>query len=196
MKKNGKSMYCSAECKAEATRRRQKQWREEHPDYHKRYFEEHPEAKEKFLEAHPNYARDRSRRIRGTVEEIRTCVVCGKPFKTTRPWTVTCSNECRQVLRREGKSNRLRKMVANGKIDSSITLDALIKRDKGICYLCGKEIDRNDFESCGKAKRYGSNYPSIDHVVPISKGGTHTWDNVKLAHMLCNARKGNKTYGR
>ena len=35
----------------------------------------------------------------------------------------------------------------------------------------------------------GDNYPSRDHVVPLAKGGTHTWDNVKLAHFRCNTLK-------
>lgn len=35
----------------------------------------------------------------------------------------------------------------------------------------------------------GYDYPSIDHVIPISKGGTHTWDNVRLAHHHCNSIK-------
>lgn len=186
-------MYCSAECKAEATRRRQKQWREAHPDYHKQYFEEHPEARGKFLESHPNYYRDRSRKIRGTNEEDRACIVCGKPFKTTRLWALTCSRGCQQVLMHGKRGRRLEKMVANGKVDASITLDALIERDNGICYICGEKIDKKDCEPCGKTKRWGAKYPSIDHVIPISKGGTHTWDNVKLAHMMCNALKGNKT---
>lgn len=27
--------------------------------------------------------------------------------------------------------------------------------------------------------------------MPISKGGLHSWDNVRLAHRICNRRKGN-----
>ena len=38
----------------------------------------------------------------------------------------------------------------------------------------------------------GNDYPSIDHIIPISKGGQHTWDNVQLAHMICNSIKNNK----
>lgn len=33
---------------------------------------------------------------------------------------------------------------------------------------------------------------SIDHIRPLSKGGTHTWDNVQLAHLKCNIKKGNR----
>ena len=46
MKRNGKSLYCSAECKSEATRLRQARWRKEHPDYHKKYYEEHHAPRE------------------------------------------------------------------------------------------------------------------------------------------------------
>ena len=35
----------------------------------------------------------------------------------------------------------------------------------------------------------GANYPSIDHIIPVSRGGLHSWDNVRLAHFLCNAVK-------
>lgn len=31
---------------------------------------------------------------------------------------------------------------------------------------------------------------TIEHIRPLSKGGTHTWDNVKPAHASCNFRKG------
>ena len=32
---------------------------------------------------------------------------------------------------------------------------------------------------------------SLDHIVPLSRGGTHTLDNVQLAHLACNERKHN-----
>lgn len=31
---------------------------------------------------------------------------------------------------------------------------------------------------------------SIDHVVPLAAAGTHTYDNVAPAHLICNMRKG------
>lgn len=34
---------------------------------------------------------------------------------------------------------------------------------------------------------------TVDHVIPISKGGTHTWDNVKPAHYKCNIDKADNT---
>lgn len=33
---------------------------------------------------------------------------------------------------------------------------------------------------------------TLDHVVPLARGGEHSYRNVKLAHPLCNSRKGAK----
>jgi 5-methylcytosine-specific restriction endonuclease McrA len=30
---------------------------------------------------------------------------------------------------------------------------------------------------------------TLEHLIPLSKGGTHTWDNVGLAHAKCNFDK-------
>jgi 5-methylcytosine-specific restriction endonuclease McrA len=34
--------------------------------------------------------------------------------------------------------------------------------------------------------------PTVDHVFPVSKGGTHTQDNIVLACQPCNRRKSDK----
>lgn len=34
---------------------------------------------------------------------------------------------------------------------------------------------------------------TIDHVVPLSKGGKHEWTNVVTACSTCNNKKGDKT---
>jgi 5-methylcytosine-specific restriction endonuclease McrA len=32
----------------------------------------------------------------------------------------------------------------------------------------------------------------MDHAFPLGKGGTHTWDNIQLSHLICNLRKGDR----
>lgn len=32
---------------------------------------------------------------------------------------------------------------------------------------------------------------SLDHVTPVSKGGSHTRDNTQATHLLCNQKKHN-----
>ena len=79
------------------------------------------------------------------------------------------------------------------KVDKDISLSEVYRIDNGVCWLCGKACDWDDCETTSEGYFIaGNNYPSIDHVVPLSKGGTHTMDNVRLAHRGCNTRKGNK----
>lgn len=37
--------------------------------------------------------------------------------------------------------------------------------------------------------------PSIDHVIPLSRGGAHAMGNVQSAHLRCNSSKGDKLIG-
>ena len=50
------------------------------------------------------------------------------------------------------------------------------------CEICGIECDPGD-KAWGST---GPTHPSVDHIVEIGKGGTDTWDNVRLACMCCN----------
>jgi len=48
--------------------------------------------------------------------------------------------------------------------------------------------DRHTCQYCGSTKQL-----TLDHVIPRSKGGKHTWDNVVTACERCNGRKGDRT---
>ncbi len=53
-----------------------------------------------------------------------------------------------------------------------------------------REVFRRDHHTCqycGSTKRL-----TLDHVIPRSKGGTHTWDNVVAACERCNSSKGDR----
>lgn len=52
----------------------------------------------------------------------------------------------------------------------------LLRRDHHVCQYCGS-----------------TKQLTIDHIVPLSKGGKHTWDNVVTACERCNQRKGDRT---
>lgn len=112
-----------------------------------------------------------------------TCVVCGAEFKTLNPAQKTCSKECGKRLRNARKQKRIPKEQI---VDKDITLEALYRRDSGVCYLCGKVCDWTDKRS---ENIVGGNYPSIDHIIPIARGGLHSWSNVRLAHFNCNVAK-------
>jgi 5-methylcytosine-specific restriction endonuclease McrA len=49
-------------------------------------------------------------------------------------------------------------------------------RDGGRCHICGKRVT---FERM-----------TLDHLVPVSKGGEHVALNVRIAHGSCNSSRG------
>lgn len=55
------------------------------------------------------------------------------------------------------------------------------------CHLCGEAINFDAPRQCGKPGWETGLH--IDHVVPLSKGGTDTLDNVRPAHGQCNIIK-------
>jgi 5-methylcytosine-specific restriction endonuclease McrA len=57
-----------------------------------------------------------------------------------------------------------------------VNRELVAARDGWRCGICGKRETRKNW--------------SLDHVVPLSKGGPHTYGNVVLAHRLCNIRRG------
>ncbi len=48
--------------------------------------------------------------------------------------------------------------------------------------------DKHACQYCGSTKQL-----TLDHVIPRSKGGKHSWDNVVIACEPCNSRKGDRT---
>ena len=58
------------------------------------------------------------------------------------------------------------------------------------CYICGCEVDFDDYERAGHNRiSCGPKFPTIDHVVPVSRGGTDEVDNLRLCCNRCNGAK-------
>lgn len=114
------------------------------------------------------------------------CKECSKHFSSTNKRKLYCSTDCNnKFFNRKKETLRRERIKRNGKVDWGISIERLMKRDRGICYLCDESVNIN----LDSNRDY---YPSIEHVKPIAKGGTHTWDNVKLAHRKCNYEKSDK----
>lgn len=53
------------------------------------------------------------------------------------------------------------------------------------CALCGERVDHS--------LRFPDPHSgSVDHILPVAHGGTHDLDNLQLAHLVCNMRKGSR----
>ena len=64
----------------------------------------------------------------------------------------------------------------------SFTLRDIAERDRWRCHICKRKV--RDVAYSGKRTD-----PTIDHLIPVSEGGTHTRENVALAHMGCNSAR-------
>ena len=61
------------------------------------------------------------------------------------------------------------------------------------CALCGGEVNPDDkWVNETGCMCFGREYPTVDHIIPLDKGGTDTFDNVQLAHKRCNSKKGTR----
>ena len=136
--------------------------------------------------------------------KIATCKHCGKEWlfwPSHEKWgrrcsPKYCSQKCfnRHNNTTKDVSVRLRRHGRGDEYRESITLDEVIERDGGICYLCGCETSKDDcWYDVNGYHVCGDTYPTRDHVIPIARGGTHTWDNVRLACRRCNSQKNDRT---
>ena len=109
--------------------------------------------------------------------EPNTCRDCGdqaEPFKTY-------CKPCRTVRHKNSERayKQKRRAVTRGVHADYINPRTIYERDNWTCGICGEPVDKR------------LNYPdyksaTIDHIIPVSKGGTHTHDNVQCAHWDCN----------
>ena len=116
------------------------------------------------------------------------CVVCGNKYTAHSPKSKYCSTKCSRMLYRTTRRKRLKGKV----VDNDITLMKLSNRDNNQCQICGLFVDWNDKTEKDGTVVCGNMYPSIDHIFPVSKGGLHSWENIRLAHRICNCKKSNK----
>ena len=181
---------CSDECsKFHITnRKREIAPEKEHAKWIKRRYGSE-EAHQQYLaelEQKKQEQKEQTRKRREAEKQARIihgkCVVCGNTFETFNPAQKTCCKVCGKKLQYARNDHRIPK---NQIIDKDITLEALYRRDSGVCYLCWEPCDWNDKNH----NVVGANYPSIDHIIPVSRGGFHAWNNVRLAHFGCNLLK-------
>ncbi|MCW2926605.1 MAG: endonuclease [Thermoleophilia bacterium] len=73
---------------------------------------------------------------------------------------------------------------------SGATRRAVIERDGRLCQVCGRPV----VISSGRRsrKQHPDNLLTLDHLVPRSKGGSSTVDNLRVACRACNMRRSSR----
>lgn len=125
---------------------------------------------------------------RAEIAEKHNMCICNIDRKLHR-LKIKCIPEYRKIGTKRYQGGKYYQRIEaagfHADFDASVTLKRVLRRDHGICQICGGAVD-----VCDKVgNRIGGRYPTIDHIIPISKGGAHIWENVQLAHMICNSHK-------
>jgi len=110
----------------------------------------------------------------------RLCKYCNKEFipQYGSKKRAFCSSKC---LKRWGSKQS---KIKRGSFNSKRKLMRIYFRDNGICGICHKRISLKNIyphDLC----------PSIDHILPVSLGGNHKDDNLRVTHLRCNVSRGN-----
>lgn len=125
------------------------------------------------------------RRVRRAAENTKPeliCAWCQEPI-VGRVRTY-CSQECSkraQTARKHVRRRGIRKATP-------IPVSLIHSRDHGRCQLCRRPV----------SLRLSAPHPrsaTLDHIIPLSRGGEHSRANVQLAHYGCNSSKGNRATG-
>ncbi len=95
---------------------------------------------------------------------------------------------CKRYPEKRAALTRARRATIAGVDSEEFSLDDVIARDGTLCAICGQDVDVSL-----RGRRPAA--PSLDHVIPLSKGGPHVLANAQLAHMGCNSRKGDGRRG-
>lgn len=115
----------------------------------------------------------------------KVCKQCGCTFYSQHPNAKYCSKRCKNRKKQRGNSIRSRCRKYGVFYDSTVKPEVVIERDIGICQICGKVCNRDD----RRWGAFGPDFPTVDHIVPLAKGGTHTWGNVQCVCAICNSYK-------
>lgn len=104
--------------------------------------------------------------------QTATCEICGQTFYPTRPSNLICG-ECQDLVHHTRASL---KSLARG---ADLIVICRKHRASVNCVYCSRSYTE-------------VNYKTIDHIIPISKGGTHDPNNINICCWNCNQSKNNQ----
>lgn len=119
----------------------------------------------------------------------KRCGECTTKYwaKCQRRWANDNREQVRASISRCSKNNKSRRrrnaakrraLKANSPVVQNIDLELLYDVFNGCCYLCGYEVEQDEWD--------------LEHIVPLSKGGSHSYSNLAVSCPPCNSKKGPK----
>jgi len=146
------------------------QWREIEQRYYEKNHEKITERQRRYSKTHIKEKLEYMRRYYQTNRE-RKCTYQSEYNKQNR--------EKRNII----EHNRRARIRGNGGVLPLGIRATLLEEQEGLCYLCGKPLYAKFNDPV-----------SIEHKIPVSRGGSNDISNVGLAHLSCNCKKHTKTH--
>jgi hypothetical protein len=112
----------------------------------------------------------------GDIHRAFCCSTCAEKFERR----IEHQTEQHKIRMKQSKRRREKQLAAVFVEDVSYA--DLYERDDGVCKICGLPVLYDKFVD--------NNWSgTIDHIIPLSRGGEHSMDNCQLAHRICNSLK-------
>jgi 5-methylcytosine-specific restriction endonuclease McrA len=113
------------------------------------------------------------------LRETKRCPECHKSFRGTKG-TKFCSKKCCRLFHH--RLNQIRDKINGSPIERVERLE-VFNTYSWTCAICGVATPKELLGTCEP------HAPTVDHIIPLSKGGTHTYDNCQLLCFACNCSK-------
>lgn len=141
--------------------------------------------------------------VPGRRPTVRPCSGCGVKMvglgnysRTCEPCKVSSKAKCREVAKSTDwykaakRANKaMRRAKERGATADRIDPIRVFDRDGWKCHMCGRSTPKR------LRGTYENLAPELDHVIPLSAGGSHTWINVRCSCRKCNILKSDKPFG-
>jgi 5-methylcytosine-specific restriction endonuclease McrA len=143
-------------------------------------------------------ATENAKRYKPRRHAAKPCLVCGQSFTPIKWHARYCCARCnfkallqkpsrRKALR--ARADKRRALQRGAERSLAFSPGTIFNRDGWRCQMCGVSTPKS------LRGNVVPNAPTIDHIIPLSKGGDHTPDNTQCACLKCNRSKGARIIG-
>lgn len=169
-------------------------WSEKNPEYASTWQKNNPDkvraAKHRYYQRHKEEISDQRRAKRDELARYhRTYYAKNRDKENQRGRDYYAANKDRINARNRAHYHKdplkhrtywmRRRAMIRDRTAGHVDFTAILRRDGWVCHICGGLVAPGEL--------------SFDHIVPLSKGGQHSEENLAVAHLTCNKRKGART---